>query len=90
MELLGPLPDLREALDGLTHRAVHPGPAGLAHVLVGGVLDEGVREAVVPRRAGHFVDHRRRLGPFQQVDELVLVDLGRLGQQVEVKVPADH
>jgi hypothetical protein len=73
-------------LDGLAHGLVEPGAPRPAEVLVEGVLDQRVREGVAPRCVGEFVHDRGALDLVEQVDELVLVDLGRLCQELDAEV----
>ena len=78
-----------ELFQGLGHLPVGPGPPRGAQVLVEGVLDEGVGEVVAPGGVGqlpHQGDRRRRV---EDVEQLVLGDARRPGQQVEVEVAAD-
>jgi len=41
-----------EVFEGFGHLTVHPGPASRAELLIEGVLDERVGEAVTPRSVG--------------------------------------
>jgi hypothetical protein len=79
-----------EVLEGLAHGLVYTGPPVHGHVLVQGVLDESVREAVAPRSPRQVGDHCRTLRLLKEIDQVVLVHTGRLREQVEVEVPADH
>jgi hypothetical protein len=54
-----------EALDGLAHGLVQPGAPRPAEVLVEGVLDEGVGEAVAPGNPRDFVPPGPRAGPVR-------------------------
>jgi hypothetical protein len=58
-----------EVLDGLAHGLVQPGAPRPTEVLVEGVLDEGVGEAVAPWSPRDFSDQGGVLGLVEEVDE---------------------
>ena len=64
-----------DVFHGLGHLPVGPDPPGGTEVLVQGVLDEGVGEAVMPRSVGQLPHQRRRGGCFEDVEHFVF---GRL------------
>ena len=75
---------LRQPADGRGPGGCCPDP------VVQRVLDEGVGEAVVPRRACEFPHKGRRGRGVEDVEQLVFRCLRGPGQHVEVEVPADH
>ena len=86
----GPRVGATQVLECLGHPFVAPGPTGGAHVDVERVLDERVGEVVAPGHPGQLVDEVDGGGRVEDVEEIVLGDLGGPGQHIEVEVPPDH
>ena len=84
-----PGPPTAELFERLGDLPVGAGPAGHPHLLVEGVLDEGVAEAVGARGVAHLADERHAGGPVQHVDQVVLVHLRGQAQVLEVELPPD-
>ena len=79
---------LQPLLERLGDRPVQAAPPGSAQIVVEGLLDQAVSEAVA---AGtHLSDQCRTLRRIEQVEQFVLPDREDLGEDLEVEVATDH
>ena len=86
----GPGTVAAEVFERLGHLPVGPGPTGATEILVQGVLDEGVGEAVVPGVSASSRTRAAAVAASRMSSSVVFRCLGGPGQHVEVEVPADH
>ncbi len=82
-------PGARHPFECDSHCSVGGGLTGPTEVLIERVLDQGVRELVVPGAVGELVDERRRLGFVEHFEEIELGDVRGCGQQLEIEVASD-
>ena len=77
-------------LQGLGHGAMSPRPARDPQVLVHGVLDEGVGEAVAPGNVDQLTHQAAAAAASRTSRSSPSELLGHPGQQLQVEVPSDH
>ena len=86
----GPWVLAAQVLQRLGHLPVRPRPTGAAEILVQGVLDEGVGEAVAASGVAKFPHQRRGRSGVEDVEQFVFRCLGGTGEHIEIEVPANH